>query len=49
MLTVLLEDFEIIKDVYEEEKTLAIIQILSIGFANGVKYERENCKRNQES
>lgn len=38
------EDWEVTKKARKEEKILDTMYIMAIGFANGVKYERENHK-----
>lgn len=38
------DDWEIMKKAFEGKNHLNLIQIMAIGFANGVKYERENHK-----
>lgn len=38
------DDWEVMKKAFEQKDLLSLVQIMAIGFANGVKHERENHK-----
>lgn len=38
------DDWEIMKKAFEDKNHLNLIQIMAIGFVNGIKYEREKQK-----